>query len=121
MTWTVLTSTKLAFEGTDDNEEASVKLDLQDDEDHKFPIRENKVTYSRVSKKVDVRRLKKNVWRSINNLIQEHDSRKNREQSSNDSETHTEDESTKELKFSDIIQGISKMYSDDTLKDISTS
>lgn len=40
-----------AFEGTDDNEEASVKLDLQDDEDHKFPIRENKVTYSRVSKK----------------------------------------------------------------------
>lgn len=110
-----------AFEGTDDNEEASVKLDLQDDEDHKFPIRENKVTYSRVSKKVDVRRLKKNVWRSINNLIQEHDSRKNRGQSSNDSETHTEDESTKELKFSDIIQGISKMYSDDTLKDISTS
>lgn len=54
-------------------------------------------------------------------MIQEHDSRKNREQSSNDSETHTEDESTKELKFSDIIQGISKMYSDDTLKDISTS
>lgn len=110
-----------AFEGTDDNEEASVKLDLQDDEDHKYPIRENKVTYSRVSKKVDVRRLKNNVWKSINNLIQEQDTKKSEEANSNDNEIHKEEETSKELKFSDIIQGISKMYSDDTLKDISTS
>ncbi|CAI4055948.1 hypothetical protein SUVZ_02G0210 [Saccharomyces uvarum] len=136
-----------AFEGADDNEEASVKLDLQDDEEHKFPIRDNKVTYSRVSKKVDVRRLKKNVWKSINSLIQEQDAKKEdtlpkeddedeapktdepleedeppkADEALREGESSKEDEPRKELKFSEIIQGISKMYSDETLKDISTS
>ncbi|CAI4054728.1 hypothetical protein SKDZ_02G0130 [Saccharomyces kudriavzevii ZP591] len=109
-----------AFEGADDNEQASVKLDLQDEEDHKFPIRDNKVTYSRVAKKVDVRRLKENVWRSINKLIQEQDT-KNGKVISEERASGQEDRHLKELKFSDIIQGISKMYSDETLKDLSTS
>ena len=98
-----------------------MKLDLQDEEDHKYPIRDNKVTYSRVSKKIDVRRLKKNVWKSINNLIQVQDTKKGEEENSNDSKIHKENEPNKELKFSDIIHGISTMYSNDTLKDISTS
>ncbi|SMN21306.1 similar to Saccharomyces cerevisiae YBL097W BRN1 Subunit of the condensin complex [Maudiozyma saulgeensis] len=71
-----------------------------------------KVNYSRVSKKVDVRRLKNNVWKSVLLLVNEKDADAGIEQQSNEIIT---------LSFKDIAKELVKFYPKELLKDISTS
>lgn len=75
------------------------------------PFAENKVNYSRVSKKVDVRRLKNNLWTSINILADKH----------KENDSGGENDVSLELKFTDITEELSKRYSAEVRKDISTS
>ncbi|KAL6932860.1 hypothetical protein ACO0R3_001948 [Hanseniaspora guilliermondii] len=63
-----------------------------------------KVMYSRVAKKVDIKKLKDNIWRCIENQLAKIDSSKN-----------------KQLQFSSIIKQLKTLYTFDTLKDLSTS
>lgn len=70
-----------------------------------------KVNYSRVSKKVDVRRLKINIWKSVLLLVNEKDTAEDIEQSY---EIIT-------LSFKDIANQLVKFYPKELLKDISTS
>lgn len=63
-----------------------------------------KVMYSRVAKKVDIKKLKDNIWRCIENQLTKVDSSKG-----------------KQLQFSSIIQQLKTLYTFDTLKDLSTS
>lgn len=77
----------------------------------KFPFTDNKVSFSRVSKKVDVKRLKDNIWSSIKILKDER-------------RTKSSDEDIREeikLKFTDIAAEISQRYTNEARKDISTS
>ncbi|QLQ79082.1 hypothetical protein HG537_0B04300 [Torulaspora globosa] len=76
----------------------------------KFSLPDNKVTFSRVSKKVDVKKLKDNIWNSIKTLAIGYKNQKT-------------DESTDEgsLKFSEIAAELSKTYKMEAKKDISTS
>ncbi|KAL6935787.1 hypothetical protein ACO0OL_001969 [Hanseniaspora opuntiae] len=63
-----------------------------------------KVMYSRVAKKVDIKKLKDNIWRCIENQLTKLDSSKG-----------------KQLQFSSIIKQLKTLYTFDTLKDLSTS
>lgn len=84
------------------------------DEPEKLPLGENKVNYSRVSKKVDVRKLKNNLWRTIKTLVE-------RTKEGDEIRADTDCEPVIQLKFTDITREISKMYSNEARKDISTS
>ncbi|CAR22037.1 condensin subunit BRN1 [Lachancea thermotolerans CBS 6340] len=81
-----------------------------------FGMPEGKVTYSRVSKKVDVKRLKDNIWKSISTTLQAQQ-KENSEQQVN--EEDAAGRST--LKFTDIAENISTMYNGERKKDLSTS
>lgn len=63
-----------------------------------------KVMYSRVAKKVDIKKLKDNIWRCIENQLTKLDSSKDRQ-----------------LQFSSIIKQLKTLYTFETLKDLSTS
>lgn len=63
-----------------------------------------KVMYSRVAKKVDIKKLKDNIWRCIENQL-----------------TNLGEAETKQLKFSSVITQLKTLYTFDTLKDLSTS
>lgn len=108
-------------------------------------VANNKMTYSRTSKKVDVRKLKNNVWKSIWQRLhvlktdeQNGETTRNEETTQNDieSEAHLTEEkqgkqdisaeiSTKaegyDLKFTDIAHDIVNMYTSSAKKDLSTS
>lgn len=84
---------------------------LPTDESGKLPFAEHKVNYSRVSKKVDVRRLKNNLWTSINILADKYKA----------NDPGDQKDVSLELKFTDIAEEISKRYSEEVRKDISTS
>lgn len=97
-----------AFEDNSIGEEEDEKgLFPQTQEDLlKLRQSETKVNYSRVSKKVDVRRLKKNIWLSVKSVV------------ANKSETN---DTVITFKFTDITKNLSKFYSPETFKDLSTS
>lgn len=76
----------------------------------KFPLADNKVNFSRVSKKVDVKRLKDNIWNSIKTLA-----------NSYKSQMSGDDDDEVKLKFTDIAVELSKRYNTEAKKDISTS
>ncbi|AMD20474.1 HDL270Wp [Eremothecium sinecaudum] len=79
---------------------------------------EDKISYSRTAKKVDVKRLKKNIWRSISRKLEQ-------EISLRRSVTETHDQPTDvneiQLRFTEIASDIVPMYSERKLKDLSTS
>lgn len=86
-----------------------------------LPIRPSQnggLNYSRVSKKVDIKLLKDNIWDTLSS-----------EASTRKSIVHTEssiattDESSAEdaLKFSDIVHGVTRKYTEEKKKDLSTS
>ncbi|CAL9735794.1 condensin complex subunit 2 [Monosporozyma servazzii] len=112
-----------AFDDDDlgDNDNSDQKTDFGFmNEETKPTIKDKKINFARVAKKVDVRKLKNNVWKSINTLIEIPD-----EDEPNPSPT-PEGEKAKNselvtLKFSDISNEIAKGYSTETAKDISTS
>ncbi|CCD25214.1 condensin subunit BRN1 NDAI_0E03970 [Naumovozyma dairenensis CBS 421] len=87
------------------------------DEDMKedYLSKNNKINFSRVAKRVDVRRLKKNIWSSILVKIDEQKQAK-KEDSSQDAAIESY-----MFKFSDIIERVRIKYSKEVLKDISTS
>ena len=66
----------------------------------------SKLAYSRVSKKVNVKRLKDNVWSSLNELAKA-------KGSTADGETS--------IAFSEVVKGLTPRYSTEDMKDISTS
>ncbi|CUS21505.1 LAQU0S03e04126g1_1 [Lachancea quebecensis] len=81
-----------------------------------FGIPEGKVTYSRVSKKVDVKRLKDNIWKSISSTLQA------QEKENSEQQVNEEDAAGRlTLKFTDIADNISTMYNGERKKDLSTS
>ncbi|KAG0669697.1 hypothetical protein C6P45_003440 [Maudiozyma exigua] len=77
-----------------------------------FGVLPQKVAYSRVSKKVDVRRLKNNIWKSVVLLVNERDSK-----------VVAEDHEIEiiKLSFKDIANELVNFYPKELLKDISTS
>lgn len=84
---------------------------VSSEETAKFPLPDNKVNFSRVSKKVDVKKLKDNIWSSIKTLAIANKSRES-------------DESTVaegNLRFTEIAAELSKTYRTEAKKDISTS
>ena len=76
-----------------------------------FGVMPQKVAYSRVSKKVDVRRLKNNVWKSVLLLVDEKDSKADQD----------EEIEIIKLSFKDIANELVNFYPKELLKDISTS
>lgn len=94
---------------------ATQQAGLNTKEDVKSLFKDNKVNYSRVSKKVDVRRLKNNVWKSINSLL----ALKITEDTQENSSTSSNKEIT--LQFTDIITQLVDFYPSELYKDISTS
>ncbi|CEP60223.1 condensin subunit BRN1 LALA0_S01e05820g [Lachancea lanzarotensis] len=106
---------------------------------------DGKVNYSRVSKKVDIKKLKDNIWTSITGALEaskdveqhkdmpepQHDQEQTEDpaamQISTNSSADPENEDPEDeslftsLKFSDITERISAMYSGDRRKDLSTS
>ena len=66
----------------------------------------SKLAYSRVSKKVNVKRLKDNVWSSLNELAK--------------AKGPTADGET-DIAFSEVVKGLTPRYSTEDMKDISTS
>ncbi|KAH3674424.1 hypothetical protein WICMUC_003261 [Wickerhamomyces mucosus] len=82
------------------------------------------LSYSRVSKKVDVKLLKDNLWEALNT---ESSSRKVLEKAltiAEDSPTNVEcieEEYPGELKFSNVVQELSERYDEKSKKDLSTS
>ncbi|AET40974.1 condensin subunit BRN1 Ecym_7124 [Eremothecium cymbalariae DBVPG len=108
-----------AFEGGDPHE--SDGYEDEEDAQECIPATQNiiktedKVTFSRTAKKVDVRRLKNNIWKSITSRIGQQPTplptKENQPTYSN----------TTDLKFTDIATDIFKMYSEKTRKDLSTS
>ncbi|EDO18029.1 hypothetical protein Kpol_1045p13 [Vanderwaltozyma polyspora DSM 70294] len=97
-----------AFDSDSNDIQEGPTFSIKNEDNGKLPINDRKVNYSRVAKKVDVRRLKNNLWKSIKILVGK----------VKDSEVGTE---VLEIKLTDIAHEMSKMYSDETRKDISTS
>lgn len=114
-------------------EDEDLDVDMKDDfYNTQGLLQNNKVAYSKTSKKVDVRKLKNNVWKSIQNqlhvLVEE-------EQENHDKfeepSTQPQNEDTQpttigkrenyELKFTDVAKEIISMYSSTSRKDLSTS
>lgn len=87
-------------------------LGIDNKEDIKPLFKDTKVNYSRVSKKVDVRRLKSNVWKSISSLLALKLPQVNSEDTANDEIT---------LSFTDVIGQLTDFYPAELYKDISTS
>lgn len=81
------------------------------EEPGRFPFADNKVNFSRVSKKVDVKKLKDNIWNSIKVLKDE--SREKIENGGSSEEVI--------LRFTDVAVEIGKRYTVEARKDISTS
>lgn len=79
---------------------------------------EDKVTYSRTVKKVDIRRLKKNIWKAITKRI-EHE--KNQIVETNSLQQEHADDIHIDLRFNDITNDITSIYPENKLKDLSTS
>lgn len=98
-----------AFEdmSLDENDDAGKDIFTQKDEKEDLTkLRQpDKVTYSRVSKKVDVRRLKKNIWMSVKSVVSQLD----------------ETSDILQFRFTDITKNLGKFYSPESLSDISTS
>jgi len=88
-----------AYENEDDkqNEVTTLKKLLQMNATQK-------VMYSRVAKKVDIKKLKDNIWRCIENQLAKLDQSQ-----------------AKQLKFSMVIKQLKTLYTFDSLKDLSTS
>lgn len=84
---------------------------LPTEEPEKFPFTDNKVNFSRVSKKVDVKKLKDDIWSSIKVLKDEYE---------NEGSERTQAEKIT-LKFTDIAVKIAERYTNEARKDISTS
>lgn len=84
------------------------------EEPGKLPIDDSKVSYSRVSKKVDVRKLKHNLWKSIKVLV-------GRDAIDNNRPHNDNQDLTIKIRLTDIAGEISKLYPDEALTDISTS
>ncbi|XBW37844.1 hypothetical protein QEN19_003420 [Hanseniaspora menglaensis] len=63
-----------------------------------------KVNYSRVAKKVDIKKLKDNIWRCIESQLM-----------------HLNADERKELKFTNIIEQLKTLYTFESIKDLSTS
>ena len=92
-----------AFEDNDDDENADDvghSPPSINEENDKFLPKDNKINYSRVAKRVDVRRLKKNIWNSIQMLVA-----KRKEE-----EKENEDTNVINFKFTEISQEISGKY-----------
>lgn len=92
----------------------------------------NRVTYSRTSKKVDVRKLKNNIWKSISNRLHVlkdeedgHVDTMHEEQAQEKQDTSLRSTSAQpenfDLNFTDVAHDIVSMYSSGTRKDLSTS
>lgn len=102
----------------DDNDAFDQKINIGSlNGESKPQIKDKKITFARVAKKVDVRKLKNNIWKSINNLL---------ENPTNDtSTTFTPGKENNQemvvLKFTDISRELYKRYSPESFKDISTS
>lgn len=78
------------------------------------------VNFSRVAKRVDVRLLKDNLWKSISKV--EDDEWKKHNQEEKEEEAAIEDQPVKtEKKFADVITSIGNMYKPEERKDLSTS
>ncbi|CCK69539.1 condensin subunit BRN1 KNAG_0C04370 [Huiozyma naganishii CBS 8797] len=90
------------------------KLPNQQFDEQKPSLSEKKVNYSRVSKKVDVRKLKNNVWKSINKLTAQ-------AQQEDTTQQVDGNKTVIELKFTDVTKQLVNQYSPEILKDISTS
>lgn len=103
--------------GDNDNSDQKTNLGFMNEET-KPTIKEKKITFARVAKKVDVRKLKNNVWKSINTLIEIPDEDEPTVSPTPEGEKNSD---LVTLKFSDIASEIAKGYSTETVKDISTS
>ncbi|CCF59147.1 hypothetical protein KAFR_0G01140 [Kazachstania africana CBS 2517] len=91
-----------------------------EEDNKKFHLADNKVNYSRVAKKVDVRRLKNNLWKSINLLVEKNKENFHGPENEQDGVVKPLN-NVIELKFTDITNEIKNIYSKETLRDISTS
>ncbi|SSD58737.1 related to Condensin complex subunit 2 [Saccharomycodes ludwigii] len=83
----------------------------------------NKMTYSRVSKRVDVKKLKDNIWATIQmNLVNTKNSKEVSE-SFHDELLLTDevDTTVQDLNFSDVVSQVTNMYGESARKDLSTS
>lgn len=78
----------------------------------------NAINYSRVSKKVDIKLLKDNIWDTLNSEISTRKSIINTESSITSSNNLSQDGN---LKFSDIVHDVTSKYDQNTKKDLSTS
>ncbi|CCH61689.1 hypothetical protein TBLA_0F01460 [Henningerozyma blattae CBS 6284] len=116
-----------------DNSLPQINKDTELVADEKFQpsqLESNKVAYSRVSKKVDVRKLKNNLWKSIHKIVRNKKSlketnKKDMEEESNDNSNTTNNThsngNTIIIKFTEITYEISKMYPPQLRNDLSTS
>ncbi|SCV01530.1 LANO_0F12244g1_1 [Lachancea nothofagi CBS 11611] len=110
-------------DGLDDSNSASLDLRAGGSAGLAQPLGKPdvKVTYSRVSKKVDVKRLKDNIWSSISKAVKERLGQEEAEQSTTSEIGGAESGAIVKLNFTDITERISKMYSGERKKDLSTS
>lgn len=107
-----------AFDNGEDFENNDHKTDIGLlNEESKLQSKDKKITFARVAKRVDVRKLKNNVWKSINSLIES--------LTDDTSSTFTPGRENNQdiiiLKFTDISQELSKRYTAESFNDISTS
>lgn len=112
--------------GGNDTTDEQKQNSLNIENETKPVIKDKKINFARVAKKVDVRKLKNNVWTSINTLIDIPDSDEENIQDNNDPNQETPEVAEKKpdlvkLKFSDIASEITKLYPTGAAKDISTS
>lgn len=102
----------------DDNEAFGHKTDIGlSNGESKLQSKDKKITFARVAKRVDVRKLKNNVWKSIITLIEI----PNDDTSSTFTPGRENNQDIIILKFTEVSQELSKRYTTESFKDISTS
>ncbi|KAK5960933.1 condensin subunit BRN1 PWA37_001454 [Arxiozyma heterogenica] len=110
-----------AFDNGDDFDDNDVS-DHKTEEDllngeSKLQSKDKKITFARVAKRIDVRKLKNNVWKSIVTLI----ALSTDDSSSTFTPGKENSQDIINLKFTDISHELFKRYTAETFKDISTS
>ena len=85
------------------------------------------VNFSRIAKRVNVKLLKDNLWRGIKEEDEEKENEEEKQKEKEEKEKEKEEEQNKEKEpstektFTQVVESISKMYSPEEKKDLSTS
>lgn len=123
------------FDAMDDGAEGGMDIDANDDDEELATqalkrVRPEFVNYAKKAKRVDVRKLKENIWKQLAIEVEKDDSEESEDEDEDEEHTSTPkaanstaraSESLEPRVFQSVLSGLRKTYAKDRMDEISTS